>query len=252
MQSNWNLRALCGWYATAAALSLSFLWQPSRVFWDTIDRHVAFALNGIVHTNHAQQMIWAFANLRVFDYIAAAVMLALIVHYAVSGTNAERAIRVVRMIATCIMLVALVAFTREFLFQDITRDSPSLILKPFTMLSEQTPLDPKDYSSQSFPGDHATVLATFTLLLWHFAGRRYGLASTALAILFVLPRLISGAHWLSDVLIGGVVTALVAVPVMIFTPIEHYVLTSLLRMAPRRAYPPPALARNDSRAERHR
>ena len=223
----WNLRGLVVSYGIAALLVLSYLWAPTRMLWDGLDRHIAFGLNSLVQTSYPEQLFWAFANLRVFDYIAAVILLGVLITYVLRGDNAPRDVRIARSIVVGVLLILLVAITREFLFKDVARDSPSLVLEPFTMLSEHTPFDAKDHSAQSFPGDHATVVATFTFLLWFFAGRRYGLISAIFATLFVLPRLVSGAHWFSDAIIGGVVTALVAVPLVIYTPVQD-ILTRML------------------------
>lgn len=228
--SDWHLRGLVWSYGVATVLVLSYLWTPTRTFWDALDTQVAFALNSLVRTSRPEQLFWAFANLRVFDYIAAAILLTVLLTYVFRGANAPRRVRIARAVVVCVLLVAIVAVTREFLFKDVARNSPSLILEPFTRLSQTTPFDAKDHSGQSFPGDHATVVATFTFLLWFFAGRRYGLASCVLATLFVLPRLVSGAHWLSDAVIGGVVTALVTVPLVVFTPVQHRLVDLLLRL----------------------
>lgn len=224
----WNLRGLLISYGIAALMVLSYLWSPTRMLWDSLDRHIAFGLNSLVQTSRPEQLFWAFANLRVFDYIAAFILFGVLACYVLRGTNAPREVRFARAVVVCVLLVLLVAFTREFLFKDVARESPSLVLQPFTLLSEHTPFDAKDHSTQSFPGDHATVVATFTFLLWFFAGRRYGLVSALLATLFILPRLVSGAHWFSDAVIGGVVTALVAVPLVVFTPVQDALVRALV------------------------
>src|SRR5699024_7121806 len=71
----------------------------------------------------------------------------------------------------------------------------------------------------SFPGDHATVVSTFVFLLWVLAGWRYGLAASVIAIIACMPRLVAGAHWLTDDVVGGIGTALATVPWVVFTPL---------------------------------
>lgn len=228
-ENAWNLKGLFYSYGIAAVLVVSYIWPLTRAFWDFADAHVAFALNSLVETSPTQQLFWAFMNLRVSDYIAAVVLFTVLATYVVRGAGAPARVRLARAILAGVMLLVLVTVTREFLFKDVSRDSPSLVLEPFTVLSEHVSLDVKDHSNQSFPGDHATVLATFTFLLWFFAGWRYGLASAVLAVFFVLPRLVSGAHWFTDVTIGGVVTALVTVPLVVHTPAQEYLVSALLR-----------------------
>lgn len=231
-QNAWNLRGLFYSYGIAAVLVVSYILPFTRGLWDSADLYVAFTLNSWVETSPAQQFFWAFMNLRVSDYIAAIALFAVLATYVVRSARPPKRIRLARAILVGVLLLLLVALTREFLFKDVSRDSPSLVLEPFTLLSEHVSFDVKDHSGQSFPGDHATVLATFTFLLWFFAGWRYGLASAVLAVFFVLPRLISGAHWLSDVVIGGVVTALVTVPVVVHTPTQELLVSALLRLFP--------------------
>ena len=67
-----------------------------------------------------------------------------------------------------------------------------------------------------------------SFLLWFFAGRRYGLVSAVFATFFVLPRLVSGAHWFTDAIIGGVVTALVVVPLVVYTPVQDILTRGLV------------------------
>ncbi|MBE8190479.1 MAG: phosphatase PAP2 family protein [Candidatus Thioglobus sp.] len=77
----------------------------------------------------------------------------------------------------------------------------------------------KDSSSESFPGDHATVLLTWLGYCLFFRRNRWSWAAAFLVIFFSLPRLIAGAHWLSDVLVGGLAIALVALAFGLFTPV---------------------------------
>lgn len=229
---DWNLRGLLWSFGIAGILVLSYLLPVTNIAWIALDTHVAYGLNSLVATNHPAQIAWAFANRRISDYISGAVLLVVVVHYVFAGTNAPRAQRLARMIISCAALVSLIALTRQFLFHDVSRNSPSMVLDHFTMLSHHVSFHVKDHSGQSFPGDHATVLATFTFLLWAFAGWRYGLTSATLAVAFSLPRLVSGAHWLSDDVVGGVVTALVTVPLIVFTPLGNHLVQALLRIIP--------------------
>ena len=76
----------------------------------------------------------------------------------------------------------------------------------------------KDASGRSFPGDHASVLLLWAIFLSPFArGWRRWLV-WGLTLLFILPRLVSGAHWLSDVLVGGLFLSLIAIGWGLYTP----------------------------------
>lgn len=61
----------------------------------------------------------------------------------------------------------------------------------------------KDRSSRSFPGDHASVLLLWTAFLSLFTRGKRLLLVWLTGIFLLLPRLVAGAHWLSDNLVGG-------------------------------------------------
>ena len=52
--------------------------------------------------------------------------------------------------------------------------------------------------------------------------------ASILAFIFIMPRLVGGAHWLTDGLIGGVVPALVAASWLLATPLGYYMSRMLL------------------------
>ena len=89
----------------------------------------------------------------------------------------------------------------------------------------------KDRSSQSFPGDHASVLLIWGMFMTVFA-RRTGqvLVIWSLALLFMMPRLVAGAHWGQDDYIGGVLLALLALAWGYYTPFAAKVTDVLLRV----------------------
>jgi membrane-associated phospholipid phosphatase len=62
----------------------------------------------------------------------------------------------------------------------------------------------------SFPSDHATIAGAVAVGLL-LTGRRWGLLATAVAVLMAFTRVYVGAHYLSDVVAGVVLGAIVAV-----------------------------------------
>src|SRR5699024_1964984 len=161
--------------AFAAVLFLSYLIPGPADLWYTLDVHVAFGLNSLVETSWLEQLIWSVGNMRLFDDVIALAMLTLLLHYVVRGPNTTPSVRAAHAVISSVMLVLLVALTRDLIFRHVPHDSPSLVLEPFTRLSQVNSLHVKDSSMVSFPGDHATVVATFVYLFWALAGWRYGL-----------------------------------------------------------------------------
>ncbi|SPO58689.1 Phosphoesterase PA-phosphatase-like protein (fragment) [Pseudomonas inefficax] len=88
----------------------------------------------------------------------------------------------------------------------------------------------KDRSSKSFPGDHASVLLVWALFMSVFSRRlvQY-LVVWGLAVLFMLPRLVAGAHWGQDDYIGGLLMAVLALGWSCYTPLAAKGSAVLLR-----------------------
>lgn len=231
--SYWRPAALLASVLISALLFGSYFYQYTRrLFWHAIDRPVAYALNSLIEHSHAQQILWAAGNLRAFDYVIAVAMLAILVVYTLRGNQLTRSIRCAQCVIIGILLLALVSLTRHVIFGRFDNDSPSMVLEPFTLLSEEVtdwPWKIKDHSGTSYPGDHATVVATFTFLLWVIAGWRYGLAAAVVSVIAVLPRMVAGAHWFSDIVAGGVATAFLVAPWVVFTPIAWWLALGLSR-----------------------
>src|SRR5699024_742246 len=206
----------------SAVLFITYVLPPTAGYWHVVDTWFAFALNSWVETSHVQQLIWSVGNMRVFDYVVAVIMLGVLLHYVFKGRFATPSVRGAQAIVVSVMLVVLVAITRDLLFQHFPHPSPSLVLEPFTRLTETNSLDFKDSSGVSFPGDHATVVSTFVFLLWVLAGWRYGLTAAVIAVVACLPRLVAGAHWLTDDVVGGGGTALATVPWVVYTPLAGW------------------------------
>lgn len=209
---------------TLAALLLgSWLHPATRAVWDALDAAVFFALNGTLATPSPWSLFWAALNSRVTDLLPLLVLLPFLL---VPDWVLPRE----RRIAACchlFFILALMLVVRTLL--DVARDtlawrghSASLTLQPAHLLSEMYPaLDPKDTSKQSFPGDHSGVLlivAGFLVLQ-----RRNGWTALAslFALFFMLPRLVGGAHWLTDIAVGSSVIALCSLGLGYFTPWPH-------------------------------
>ena len=120
-----------------------------------------------------------------------------------------------------LLIVLLILLVIRTIFEDTVEvlewrgKSPSLTLQPAYLLSEMYPsLHPKDMSKDSFPGDHAGVLmAVACFLLLH----RVNLIVLMLTIIFIMSRMFSGAHWFSDVAVGGVFIASLSIALGFFT-----------------------------------
>lgn len=82
----------------------------------------------------------------------------------------------------------------------------------------------------SWPGEHTAVNLIWSLFMSTFISRSSSSLSRLkcflmhtivwfFALLFSIARLVSGAHWLSDCIAGGLSEALIVVAIGIYTPV---------------------------------
>jgi len=200
-----------------AVLMIFSLTQPATLpYWMALDANAFHFMNGSLGKNTAWDMLWAAANNRLFDLIPGSILIFLFLRYALAaGTEAfpERA-------AALLVCILYIIFT-FVLFHDIwnfNRISPSGIIPDAQRLTTLQPAFlPKDYSSSSFPGDHAYVTLMASLLLWCLH-RRHLFRFLLIPMIFSLPRLMSGAHWMTDTLAGSGSIGLLMISFIRFTP----------------------------------
>lgn len=189
----------------ATALIESWFWPgPMRDAWDRADQATFFALNGSLVAHPLLADLFALGNSRLFDLLPALALLAIYGTWMVrDGRDALRA-----RIMLGVALAAFVVVWQQVVVKNainLYRDSASLVLVPPLDLRDAAPWVPwlKTQSRESFPGDHTSVSLMVALIIGHVAGWRRGALALATVPLASLPRLYSGAHWLTDVLVGG-------------------------------------------------
>jgi membrane-associated phospholipid phosphatase len=108
------------------------------------------------------------------------------------------------------------------------RLSPTHIFEDCILLSQSVSwIAAKDSSRYSIPADHAYVLFTAALYLTYSQRGRFALLAWLLAVAGSVPRIVAGAHWLSDILVGSLSLALLATAVVMATPLHDKVLLGL-------------------------
>lgn len=236
--------AACGgsWYPAycvagtglAAALLASWLAPFSRPWWDALDAAVFGLLNPTLAAEGAWQTIWAIANWRPFDLVAAAIIFGFVLAWLRSEANGCVHGRLAQFLAFCVLL--LLGKAAEHLLLDLTgyrRPSPTLFFPDAVRLSELvTWIRVKDRGSTVFPGDHAFVIFATIGFIRICIGRRAGLLAALMLVPFTLPRLVAGAHWLTDIVIGGLGMALVLLSLAYATPFATRVSNAVERHLP--------------------
>lgn len=205
--TDWKLKTLLLWHLPIAFLIGSFAWAPTREWWDSIDASFFHFWNGSLEGRPAWQTFWALANHRMADWVEDVCILAFfIAHLAKSHKELRRRKRA-ELLFCVFYLACVIYFVNRLLFRSyihIPRDSPTLFFDSSILLSEKIDwLSIKDISIKSFPADHATTALLFAGSFSYFASWRMGMAAFLYAAFLCLPRLVTGAHWLSDVVVGS-------------------------------------------------
>lgn len=204
----------------AAGLVLAWLlgwWQSTdeAVFWFFNRRleYVPFA------------RVVALANQRWVDGVTAVLMTSVVLHHIhqCKGYARLRAICLVLIMAGCFSLQTGVGKALP-----IDRDSPTHALEGVTLLVDIVPEIPAKHTSRNaYPSDHGTGLCTFLLFAVYRFPRRYLVAVLPIVMLFMMPRIMSGAHWLTDITSSSVPLAMITGAWLFHTPLS-YVLVEML------------------------
>jgi membrane-associated phospholipid phosphatase len=87
-------------------------------------------------------------------------------------------------------------------------------------------------SPKSFPGDHA-VTALCLITGFSYLGRKrlvVALTAVCYGIFLCLPRMVAGAHWLSDVLIGSGSIVTIGFSLAFFSPFASFCISRIERL----------------------
>jgi len=237
-RSKIDIRMLIAAFAVTAVVAASwFIPGPWRDAWDWLDAGVFFTLNGMLKDNQPMAVFWALANNRAFDLVPALIFLVLFWRYMSYGGGEDRTLERVSACGLFVIYVLLSTQVLERITINFPRDSPSLVLDPAFRITEMVDwLPSKDSATQSFPGDHGTVSIMFSACLIHCFGLRAVWYGIGLVLLSTLPRLVSGAHWFTDIAVGSVVLALPILALTFATPL-HAKLVSWIAGTVRRWLP---------------
>lgn len=218
----------------AVLLLVSWLTPFSRRWWDVLDAAVFGMLNPTLAASGVWQTFWAITNWRPFDLVTAAIIFGFVLAWLREETDDRVQARIAQFLAFCVLL--LIGKAVEHLLLDLTgyrRQSPTLVFPDAVRLSQLVTWIPvKDRGSTVFPGDHAFVIFATVGFIRISIGRSTGLLAALLLVPFALPRLVAGAHWLTDIVIGGLGMALVLLSLAYATPFAAHLSRAMERHLP--------------------
>ena len=231
--SNWNLKLLITIYALVAFFIFTLFCKSTQGFWVPLDTGCFRLLNSWISESVFSQNLWAIANHRMTDWVEDFVFLLFFI-WIIKATPKEHR---TRKIAECLFILFYSALVHlainEALFRGflhIQRNSPTLTLDSFVNLSEKVSwIKVKVKSPKSYPGDHATVAILFMAGFLYLARKNFKirLISFLYGITLILPRLIVGAHWLTDVLFGSVFIVLVPFSLAFCSPLASFMIQKI-------------------------
>lgn len=215
--------------ASASLLMLSWLTPLTAHYWEALDVHTFFFLNGWVAESHTAQLFWSIANCRLFDLLPLSIIIFSVMakdFFIEKDRLHEKAVLFFILILTMYAVRHLVGA----IYGNV-RFSPSSELNPAYLLTELVPtIHSKDMATDSFPSDHGMIMLTWMGFMLIYAKKSYKPIALIIGLLFCLPRLVSGAHWLTDVLVGSVFVALMSIALVCFTPIGHFATRQIMAL----------------------
>ncbi|KAF1052299.1 MAG: Lipid A 1-diphosphate synthase [Stenotrophomonas maltophilia] len=237
-QATWSWRPFIACHLLALLLLVLWLWAPTRAAMDQFDFGLFHLLNAPLASNEAWRNTWAVASTRPFDALVGVILLFLMIRgdWIFEATQVRRATfgLVVTMLVLMVVrtLYAKLAHHMGWQHASISSIAPDAVrLEDFFRNWQDTVLEVKDESARSFPGDHASVLLIWGLFLTLYARTVVQwVVIWGLTLLFMLPRLVAGAHWGQDDYIGGVQMALIALAWGCFTPFAGWASAHLVRL----------------------
>jgi Kdo2-lipid A phosphotransferase len=222
--------------AVACLLLASWFVPITRFYWDQIDISVFRFLNSPLEGKIVAQSFWALANARVADFAGALVMGLFFFIYILDGTKEERPLRYAQLAYLAIWAEIGLLITKQgldlvFDYIQYARPSCTYILEHTVRVSDAIPwLKVKDTARSCFPSTHAEILLKWMLFVTFFCGKRYVPIALFWMLVFIFPRLIVGAHWLSDAVAGSLPIALMLFAIATCTPIYGYTMNFLLKV----------------------
>ncbi|WP_125933263.1 phosphatase PAP2 family protein [Kiloniella majae] len=213
--TEWQVKKLTFLIAMAVLIGLSYIWTPTSELWHAVSVDFFWAVNGTLTWGEAWQVFWAASNTPIFDKLNGLIMAIPCLWYVIDDRSRPLSLRLSHMLVMGIGIVVGVYFAKHA-FRSYESLSPSLIYSDtFNNLNELVPwIEAKVSADDSFPGNHAVVAGIYGFFFYFAIGRKYFWLALPIAILGGTARAVAGAHWLSDLVVGGAIHIL---PIMALT-----------------------------------
>lgn len=218
------------------SLLLLFSWRNviTQEYWNYLDHQMFIALNqSLVEFHPIWSGFWAILSVRVADLIPLFLIGLFFCFDDVLFKNKHKMMGLIGFVTLLVLMLLIRELMNLYVeYANLGRKSPTLVVESALRLSSMYPsLGLKDLSENSFPGDHAAVLFTWLGYCLFFVRNRWRWLVFMIVLVFSMPRLIAGAHWFSDVMVGGISIATTTLAFGLYTPLLNYVNKTLGNIA---------------------
>ncbi|EMK5833426.1 MULTISPECIES: phosphatase PAP2 family protein [Citrobacter] len=204
--------------AAGLALFMSWYLPAQHGIWSTADSSIFHFFNQRLVESRAFLWLVALTNNRAFDGCSLLAMGCLMLSFWLKETPAGR--RRIVMTGLVMLLTAVVLNQLGQALLPVKRASPTLSFEHIYRVSELLHIPTKDASRDSFPGDHGMMLLIFAAFMLRYFGKTAGAIGLLIALVFAFPRVMIGAHWLTDIVVGSLTVVLIGLPWCLMTPLS--------------------------------
>jgi len=216
----------------AAGLALFFSWYlpVNHGFWFPLDSAVFHFFNQELVKSEAFLWLVAITNNRAFDGISLIAMGCLMLSFWLKEDKTGR--RRIMIVGLVMLLAAVVINQLAQHLMPVMRASPSLYFPDINRVSELLHIPTKDASKDSFPGDHGMMLLIFSAFMLRYFGKKAFAIALIIVAVFAFPRVMIGAHWLTDIVVGSLSAVLIGLPWCLMTPLSDRIIAVFDRYLP--------------------
>lgn len=217
-------------YLVGGLIAISWAALPGHGPWDQWDLATFRLVNGWLGQYSRWADLVAITNNRLFDLATLTCMGAILAACFGRAYGQERR----RLVAMGIVMLLGALLINQLGHQlPVKRPSPTLTVAGALRLTELSAIPTKDAAGDSFPGDHALFLMIFAGFALRYLPRWAGILAVLMVPLFSAPRILAGAHWLTDVYVGALCLALLCLPLLLLTPCSDRLIDRLEPWLPR-------------------
>jgi Membrane-associated phospholipid phosphatase len=216
----------------AAGLALFFSWYlpVDHGFWFPLDSAIFHFFNEELVKSQAFLWLVAITNNRAFDGCSLLAMGGLMLSFWLKEDKTGR--RRILIIGLVMLLFAVAINQLATAIIPVKRSSPTLFFTDIHRVSELLHIPTKDASKDSFPGDHGMMLLIFSAIMLRYFGKKAFAVALIIFVVFAFPRVMIGAHWFTDIAVGSLSVALIALPWCLMTPLSDRLIGLFERYLP--------------------